>query len=508
MNKQVKGIVGLGLVLAVLGGGFAFLKFTEPDDEQGGDTPSVSDPSKPQGGGITIVTDSKTEGGLGVVKSAVVKNESGEIKIKMIEEPDENGVGAKYSLEGYDDVKIDTSLVGTLINNGNGLESTSLIEENCTNKAKFGLEKPVVTVEFKYESGGTEKFYIGDSAPSNNGLYVMAEGNDTVYTASGSSLANYKKELKEFIDKTMLEEPAEEDMPRIDSLKIEREDLKDGAMVLKYDKSSEDNYSGGTSATHIMTEPFESYLSGDKTSSILTNMFGLYAKGIYSVHCKESDIAGAGLKDPYCKVTMKCNDGKTYVLLLSELFKNDDGDSCCYGMFEGGNVIYIISESKAVWLSLKPVDIASRIMITSYVWNITDVNASSNDGTSESFVIKSLSPDKEKSELKTEDFAVTRNGEEFDTERYRKFYAFLVSGNLEEFADDAEIPDSEPLATVSYTDSYSKKTYTLDFYEDSVMRALIAVNGESRYYCSRAFVKTLTENIRRIETGEDFVTTW
>ena len=34
MNKRVKGIIGLGIVLAALGGGLAALKLTEPEKEE------------------------------------------------------------------------------------------------------------------------------------------------------------------------------------------------------------------------------------------------------------------------------------------------------------------------------------------------------------------------------------------------------------------------------------------------------------------------------------------
>ena len=106
------------------------------------------------------------------------------------------------------------------------------------------------------------------------------------------------------------------------------------------------------------------------------------------------------------------------------------------------------------------------------------------------------------------DYIVKRNGDVFDTERYRLFYSFLVSTNGEEFAVGVPVPEGEPAASVSIKDSYSGKTTTFDFYDDSVMRSLIVVNGESKYYCTKSYVNTLIENIKRIETGEDYIKTW
>ena len=177
-------------------------------------------------------------------------------------------------------------------------------------------------------------------------------------------------------------------------------------------------------------------------------------------------------------------------------------------MLEGGNVIYILSPEKARWVTVLPIDIASRIMVASYVWNITDLNVKCSDGSSENFKITLKDADLDRDSAKTEDFNVTRNGEAFDAERYRQFYSFLVGTNAEEFALDETIPNSAPMATVSYTDSYTGKTTTIDFYEYSPMKALIAVDGKSKFFCTKAFVDTLVENVHRIGTGEDYKTTW
>ncbi len=507
MKKQVKGIIGLSAVLVVLGGGLAFLKLTDPDKDNSSESTDIADPNAPQGADILIVTDDKTADGLGVVKSAVIKNETDEIKVKMLSAAtdDEDAV---YTIEGFEDLNVNTTLVSTLINNGNGLHSTSLVEEHCTNFEKFGLDEPRVTVEYEYESGGHAKFYMGDDAPSNTGAYVYAEGSDTVYTASFSALSNFKNPAFDFLDKTILEANADvTNSPRIDKFTIERDDL-DEPIVLEYDKEKEESGSRSSSSTHIMTSPTECHLSGDKAGEVMEKMYGLYAKSIYAVHCKESDIAGAGLNEPFCCVTIDCEGTENdHTLLLSEIFNDEFDQKCCYAMFEGGNIIYTITEENAIWLKTKPIELISKLMINAYVWDLNEFTFDIPDGASEKFNIK-LQDGKEADGAQTEDYDVQRNGEKFDSERYRQLFAFIISGNLEEFAADVPVPKEKPMLSLSYTDKNTKKTTTYDYYDDSVMKALIVVNGESRFYCSKSFVNTLIDNVNRLETGEDYVTTW
>ena len=132
----------------------------------------------------------------------------------------------------------------------------------------------------------------------------------------------------------------------------------------------------------------------------------------------------------------------------------------------------------------------------------------SGGGEKAEFVIKPSDPENIPENPKSEDFKVTLNGSEFDSERYRKLYAFINSSNAEEFALGVPVPEGEPQATIKYYDSYRGKTETYDFYDDSVMRSLIVVDGESKYYCTKSFVSVLLDNIRRLESDEDFVTTW
>ncbi len=504
MKKQAKGIIALSALLAaMLGGGYAFMKLS-PDEE--GDKNGTTQPSliatEAEGQGTVLVSDGSENA---VVKSVRVKNNDGELKVIMKDAPTEE-TGATYTIEGYEDLNVDTSMVSTLANNGNGMQSESIIARDCGEFGKYGLDKPSAEVEMTFESGKTVKFYIGDELPSGSSNYVRVDGSNDVYAVSSSTLANYSKTVKDFISKTILEKPDDENYPIINSLKIERSDI-DYDILLEYDKDSEKAHSGGTSATHKMIEPAESYLAVENSTDITNGMFGLSASDIHVLNCTEADIADAGLSEPFCKVTMDCDNGSKYVLLLGEIFTDDSGSKCSYAMLDGGKVIYTVSPDNAKWLTVQPIDIASRLMITSYVWNITELSVSGG-GESAEFIIQPKDPDNIPENPTAEDNLVHMRGEEFDSERYRQFYSFLTGTNAEEFALGEPVPSGEPMATIKYTDSFSGKTMTYEFYDDSVMRALIVVNGESKYYCTKSYVNTLIENIKRIGTGEDYIKNW
>lgn len=505
MKKSVRSILGLGTALVVLGGGYAFMKLTEPE-ENPETVSNEENHTETEGAGIILIGDSQAEDGQSVVSKVDVKNSTDELHVVM-NTPKTEESNATYTLEGYQDLQLDTSLVATLANNANNLSSEALIQQGKENLEKFGLENPETTVKVTFETGTEKTMYIGNKAPVGSACYVMVDDIDAVFTVRNSALANYSKTLFDFVEDTVLEAPEQSAYPIVNTLKIEREDI-DYDILLEYDeKSNDEGYSSGTSATHVMVEPTSAYLAVERSTDIVTGMFGLSAKNIYSVHCGESDIAETGLKEPFCRVTMSTTDGD-YILLLSEPFTDDDNEKCCYAMLEGGNTIYIVKAENAKWVTVKPIDIASRIFIGTYVWNVNNLTVSDNQGDSAEFSVTMKDSVEDENSLTAEDFDTTLNGSEFDSERYRKFYSYLISANAEEFALDTEIPDSEPMVTVSYDDTYSDEHRDLSFYDYSNLTALITVNGESKFFVAKSYVETLIKNLQILQTDDDFITTW
>lgn len=499
MKKAVKGIIGLTAVAAVLGGGLAALKLTEPEKQE----ESSSSVSEVSGSGVQIL-------GADAVKSVSVKNSTDEFVVKEQTAASE-GASATYTIEGYEETPLDISVVGTLANNLSGLSSTSIVADDCDDLAKYGLESPEVTLEITYASGDKATLLVGNMAPSGSDAYVKTADSNTVYTIYGSKVSNLRKSLDNFISSTILEEPAEDEYPIVESLRVERKDM-EYDILLEYDEKSDDaDYIGGTSAAHIMTEPTFAYLSVDDSTPITHGLFGLTSEGVYSVLPDEADIAEAGLNDPFCTVTMKCDDGNDYVFLMSESYTDENGAELHYAMFEGGNVIYIVSAENAAWGSVQPIDVASRFVFGSYVWDITDMKLSGS-GLEEDIVFKAVKKAEAGSDasekLSSDDFDLTRNGSVYDAERYREFYAFLIQTAAEDFAINEEMPSGEPLIAVEITDSYTDTTQKVEFYEYSALNVLIAIDGEPKYFCSKSFAETLVENAKRTETGEDYLQTW
>ncbi len=511
MKNSVKGIIALSVALVALGGGAAALLLTDPDKEgDGGSSTVATQPATEQQVKILIYdntvtgTDPETGESLeGIIKTVKVKNKTDEYSVvqKSAQTADSD---VTYTLKGYEDIAMEEMLIGTLANNANGLTSEAIIEENCTDLAKFGLAEPEITVDVEYESGTKCRMFIGNQAPVGTATYVMIDGINTVFTVRNSALANYSKTAVEFVETTILESP--EVAPIVEKLTVSRENMETD-LVLEYDHAGQDDDSkGGTTSTHIMSQPVWCYLAVEKATDIIQGMFDFSAESIYAVHCTDSDIAETGLKEPFCTVTMECDDGNDYELLLSEPFEDGDGKSC-YGMLNGGNVIFTIDSDDAKWLTVEPVDVASRVFIATYVWDIPELSVTCGDKNYD-FKITKIESDDDDGKLTAVDFDTTLNGEKFDSERYRQFYSFLVKANAEDFALNEEIPAGEPMAVVEFKDSKMNKTLKYEFYEKNSMQALVVADGESKFNIAKSYVETLIDNAENLKSDEEFKMTW
>lgn len=511
MKKQMYGIIGLSAAVVVLGGGLAVLKMTDKSDK-GAESSVVEQTTGAAGSGIIILDDSSApykpaegESAKGKIKSVKVTNKDIVLDAVISKEASE-GSSEEYTLRGYEDLAVDSLLVSTLFNNVQGLASESIIEENCTDFDKFGLADTAITVDVTFESGNTKKLLIGDSSPVTSNVYVRLDGTDTVYDVVSSKMANYKEPVSHFVSKTLVEKLDETASIKINSLEIVRKDLDDEILIEFNPDKEKDDYRG-SSSEYLMKKPVETFVEVETTDAAVTGIFGLTAHDISVLHCTEADIAKAGLDDAFCKASVKASNGDTHTLLLSETFKDEDGAELCYGMLEGGKIIYTFDPAQVIWLTLTPQRLASQNTIVSFVWNISNLEISCGD-TAEVFTIEPKESDADRTKAKKEDMNVTRNGKAYDSERYRQFYAYLATTPAEELAYKEAVPSGEPMVTLKYSDAVSGDSFTYEFYEHSAMKSLIVINGKSMFICSKSYVKTLMDNIDRIGSGLAFETKW
>lgn len=492
MRKKMLGIVGGVVLVAALGTAAFLLLKSQPEESSSGDSTEES----------SAITVTLTEQEPNDVTSIDVTNASGTFEVVRTAEGNDTD-NAAFAIAGWEDLPMETSTLWTLPNNTASMSTTGLVEENCTDLAKFGLDdETAVAVTLHFEDGSSYSFRIGNAVSGTENTYFAPADEDTVYTVKTSLVANFSKSAIDFLSKTMLEEPAEEDYPIVESLTVERKDI-DYVLELDYDETSEEEDSmGGTVASHEMVSPVPAYLSVDRSTPVVTGMFGLTAEKAVVPHPTESDLEEAGLTDPFGTATMACDDGNTYVLKFGERFTETDeetGDQTAYyyAYLDGVDAIYQVTEENMVWATVTPTDITSKLVIGTYVWDIGSLDVRVDDL---EYIFDVTATGKD-------DAVVKLNGESTDSERYRQFYSFLLNTTAETVELNG-MPEGDPLAEIKIKTQDGKFTRDLAFYAIDDFTCLITVDGKSAYTCRKSYLDTVRSNMEIYDTDEEFTTNW
>ena len=339
MNKTLKGIIGGSVLLAMLGGVFAYLKMTEPEAE---DSSSSSASSTVETELFHAYSDD--------INQIEVKNPKGDsyVAFRRMDETKTTDMDgnekteeiANYFLKGYEDLPMNTTQIRLLATRAGSVTSSDTVAEDVPESelAKYGLDAPV-EVTLSVDGSEDIKFRIGSQTPVGDDRYIAMDGSNTVYTVSSFSVEPYLDGINDYLGKTLKEEQAEDDETMIESVRIERKDL-DYDFYFIRDPYYEENTNGGALAVHVMEEPVKALLSGDRSADATHGLYGLNAAEVLTPFPKDADLKAAGLDDPFVKVTMKTDDHKTTEFLLGGTYQTEDGDTRYYGMLKGIDCIY------------------------------------------------------------------------------------------------------------------------------------------------------------------------
>ncbi len=493
MSRNTKTLIAGAAVLLLLGGGLAAVLLMQKGDGGEASLSSGTD-SSPQSATEAAEMILLNPGTADTLTSVEISSEEKFTVYRKSEVTAE--AGAVYSIKGMEKLPINANLLSTVVKNGSELSASQLVEEDAAELAKYGLADPISEVTMTYSDGTEFAFAVGDVSPMQADFtYVAVDGD--VYLVKSSLMSNYQKTADFFVSSKVLEEPADEDYPIVESIRIEREDLDyDIYLEYAYDEK-EDDSTGGTAATHIMLEPRRAYLSVDKSADVTNGMFGLTASEIVKLFPTEAELAEAGLDEPFCTVTMECDDGNTYHLYFGDLYTEEDGTESFYMYFEGTEILYGMAKETAIWAVMQPGDITSSIIFGTYVWNIATLDVKAD---TESFAFSGTGED-------SNSYVVTKNGEACETERFRTFYHFLLSIYGEELYL-GELPSGDPEIAIHLTTQDGAEDYTVDFYRLDDLNAVVAVNGVPSYKIRSSCLNTIKKNMEIFDTEEAFIMTW
>lgn len=490
MKKNLKHIIIFCVIAVILVGLLIVLKLTAPEEE-----PEQEADNDVQ---TSLVYDKNPHD----ISKLEISNEHGTYEVVRAGEGD----SAVWTIIELANLPMSSANMGTLLENAASVTAQQTVIDSGADAdadlSVYGLDKPLSTVTATFSDSGStvKKLFIGNLTPSGTMHYAMVEGDTKVYAVLNSKVNCFLENEYYVLNKviytarTAADENDTTDYTRINKMTVKRPDL-DYDFIIEYDvRQDDDSIMTANSSSYVMTSPVFRELNPETSSAVMSGIFGLTASDFGIINPNEEDFSSCGINEPAAEVLFEINGGdKVRITIGNECFDEDGTKLGRYAYADGAAIIYVFDESSLPWLTVKPLEIATAMFTSNYIYDVKSIDVSG--GVNMSFTMTGSGAD---------DFAVKLDGADTDADRFKNLYQFILKAPSDELY--FETTAAEP--TVSIKIATENGGDLIEFIPSDGRKAIIRLNGKVTYKCAAAYVDRLMSNLELYKNGGDIVSTW
>lgn len=457
MKKNILKIIIAVVVLGLLIGGIVLLKMPANTDSTPASTASSEATEMP----VYTIYNTAEEN----VKNVLVV--SGDFSMESQKLSD-----GSWTVNNLPESDIDTSKTKTFVDTAIDMKAESLIEENPSDLAQYGLDAPQTTVFINKNDGTSDKIFIGAKSAVNNDYFVMTSLGTEVYTLSFYKVDILKNPITYYTDFTRFEI---EDTSEISAVKIERSDMTINFVKNTY--TSQSIYSEWILTSPINTDANADYIS----NNVLKNIGNIKL----SSPVEGSDF---GFDKPTAKltITIKPYDEE------KEEYGEEYAEELIVGKLSEGDV-YVKYKDKAYTVSASYLDFVNTPLINAVtkiqsLINIADVEKVDVNyrGTAHSLGITHFGED-------NKDMAFTLDGTNMDESAAKKLYQELIGIQVDGIYNGQQT--GEAIMSVYYKGYNGASDMNVEFRTINDLDCAFVKNGEIQFTVKKSVVTALMDTI-------------
>jgi len=357
----------------------------------------------------------------------------------------------EWELKYPEGVRYDSSKLNSVAINFSSVFVEKVIEENASNLAQYGLDKPVV-VSSKMKDGTVETLEIGSLTPTGGAYYVKKKDSNKVYTTDTYTIKKVIVKRNDIRDRALFTVESGD----ITKISMERQ----GSTVFRAERPGEES-------NWTLTSPIE----GNADITALAPMLEAITNSTVSEYVEENpqDMDKYGLSKPSYVLEFETSEGKTRLLMGQESKENSE----IYVMQEGGNEVCTISLDPFTFLDKPLKEIVEVFAFITNIWDVDKIVVEM-DGYTANCELQT-DPDKD-----TDNDKFFLNGkdasmkDENSRQPFRAYYQSLIGVTLSELE-----PDANPSGEAEITFTYYRKV------EPNVMKVEFIPKDDHYYYVKR-----------------------
>lgn len=379
------------------------------------------------------------------LEEIIIEREDGVMHFRYVtiqveqEKTDENGNIVKEMVDRNvwqavqpEGMNVDSSSIDTIAWNANTLKAEKLIEENPSNLAQYGLNKPV-KLTFKMKDGTNHILLVGSKTPTSGAYYAKTANDTTVYTIGDYEAQRFLRSKLELLV-TDLYDKDDYTTEDVTAIKFSRK----GSLV--FDAYAKEKM------VWWLNYPIDTEASYHNIVTICDSLSQLSI--LKYVEEDVQDLGKYGLAAP-AYVLEYTIDGKDYKVSLGSR-DQDSGDY--YAVLNDGNLVFTLPRSSFPFLD-KPIEEIVAAFV--YLANIKDVSELrvTIDGRTDISRINVDAEDDEKStyEFNGEVFYQSKDEDEELISLFKKYYQGAIGLTVDKIIIDAQPELKDPEVTIEYT---------------------------------------------------------
>ncbi len=419
--------------------------------------------------------------------------------------------GNLVQIVGYETIPLLSASSTGLFRSVETLTLNTVVDENCTNLSRFGLENPQATITIQAYSDASVTFYIGDANPTGDYYYMSVKGETTVYLMERLFAERYLKSVAEYCDKKIYKpfDPATD----FRGLTIKSPTLNYAFRQATEEEKEIDGIYFGNIA---MVAPYQWGVETDAMETIMKTMVDLSADDVIQMCVTENDLAQYGLDkknrteivlsvyaDPnpmmYNNITYPYFDSTKptgeYSLYTVTYWLGKTVDKQVYVMFEGRPVVYTMPADTFSWLEWTPYRYCTKLLFGEYLSNLKSLSVTSADGEYIFDISGADSDNKDDLKVTCGDVSVKGNS-------FRDFYANIMG--MYPTGEGTMPADAEPILTISYT-TVDDIVQTLNFYPIDSRNCLVEVRDQAFLTVRITEVQKVINDTKKLLKGQQII---
>lgn len=433
-----------------------------------------------------------------------VANKTGEYRVSR------NDEGTVY-FHGHSEVPLLPYSSAGLFESVGDIRCEALIETDCTELYKYGLENPSVIITIKMKTGTERIFNLGDPAPQGGGYYFRDVTNNDVYLSGSYFSERFVKNHTQYYQTSIAKEFEYSGFQTLDIQPYNGDEI--FVRTTNSEESSDIRYMGGT----IVEKPFFSAGNSDPIQEISEILATVKAEYVETDNLSAENLTKYGFDEPTTVTLTVLVDTSSILSNITGLenpYYDPNGtgeqklieikyvvgttvDNITYVIFDDQSVIYAVDKSNFDWLLNNTIDTyCQRIIYLKYLKDLSKIVVEVEN---EVYNFDITDPD-----LGEEMVVMYNTYTKLDQAQFRNFYTSIIGVTHDGLAFEPE-DNAEPYLRITYF-PIEGDNITLEYYPIEPRKYVIKIDGEGRFFAYSSKINKIVNDMHKLINGEEIMT--